>query len=117
MAEQAVRLRPGGAQTNTLGVARYRAGDMVGAIEELKKSEALDPGRLLALNGFFLAMAHLHLGQKVEARVWFDKADAWMEKHHPNDQELVRFRAEAGDQLRLQNANTMMPNGAAAFAR
>ena len=43
---------------NTLGVARYRAGDWTGAIEALQKSEALSTGKFLGYNAFFLAMAH-----------------------------------------------------------
>ena len=36
------------------------------------------------------------LGQK-DAREWFDKAVAWMAGHKPDDKELKRFRAEAGE--------------------
>ena len=43
-------------------------------------------------------MTHWQLGNKEQARRWFDKAVGWMEKNRPKDEELLRFRAEA-DQL------------------
>ncbi len=36
---------------------------------------------------------------KQEARQWYDKAVEWMEKNKPDDQELLRFRAEAEELL------------------
>ena len=39
-------------------------GDWQGAIEALTKSEAMAPGRDLAFNAFFLAMAHWQLGER-----------------------------------------------------
>jgi hypothetical protein len=47
------------------------------------------------LDFFFLAMAHWQLGEKDEARKYYDKAVAWMDKNKPDDEELRRFRAEA----------------------
>jgi serine/threonine protein kinase/tetratricopeptide (TPR) repeat protein len=96
MAEQAVKLNPVGAHVwNTLGVAYYRAGNWAGAIEALEKAEALAPDKSTAFNAFFLAMAHWRKGDKREARSWFNKAVAWMDKNQPKDAELIRFRAEA----------------------
>jgi hypothetical protein len=51
---------------------------------------------------FFLAMAHARMGDKQEARKWFDRAVAWMEKNRPGDDELRRFRAEAEELLLVQ---------------
>jgi hypothetical protein len=48
-----------------------------------------------AFNGFFLAMAHWQVGDKKQARRWYDKAVLWMEVNRPGDDELRRFRAEA----------------------
>ena len=76
--------------------SKYRTGDWKGAITALEKSEALDAHKEnLAGNGFFLAMAHWQLGQKDQARQWYDKAAAWMEKRRPHDEQLIHFRAEA----------------------
>jgi hypothetical protein len=48
---------------------------------------------------FFLAMAHCRLGEKDQARQWYDKAVALMEKEKSPDEELRRFRAEARELL------------------
>src|SRR5262249_12615105 len=96
MAGRVVELAPTAAYAwNTLGVARYRAGDWKGAIEALEKSESLEPDKHLAFNGLFLALARWQLGQKNEARTWYGKAEVWMEKNRPKDEELLRLRAEA----------------------
>ena len=52
--------------TNTLGVARYRAGHYEDALAALTRSYALNQGD--AANAAFLAMAHHQLGHEVEAR-------------------------------------------------
>jgi hypothetical protein len=79
----------------TLGVAQYRAGDWKAAVAALEKSNALLGDEALGFNTFFLAMAHWQLGAKEEARKWYDRAVAWMEKKEPKNEELRRFRAEA----------------------
>ena len=81
----------------TLGVARYRNRDWMGAIADLEKSmsqgQAEDSDK--AFFGFFLAMAQWQLGAKDKAREWNDKSVQWMEKSKKDDAELKRFRAEA----------------------
>jgi tetratricopeptide (TPR) repeat protein len=100
LAERAVKLDPENAgYWNTLGVARYRAGDWRAAIAALEKSMALQQGGD-AFDWLFLAMAHGQLGDQDRARAWYDKAVAWMEEHPSRDpEELSRFRAEAEDLL------------------
>jgi tetratricopeptide (TPR) repeat protein len=99
LAQQTVEQSPKvGIFWKTLGVAQYRAGDWKAAVESLEKASELgcyanDPG------WFFLAMAHWQLGEQEEARRWYDKAVAWMEKDRPKDEELGRFRAEAAELL------------------
>jgi hypothetical protein len=44
---------------------------------------------------FGLAVAHWNLGDKTEARRWYDRAVRWMEKHAPEDKGCRRFRADA----------------------
>jgi hypothetical protein len=44
---------------------------------------------------FFVAMAHWRLGDHNKARIWFDRAVQWINRHKPHDDELFRFRAEA----------------------
>jgi len=95
LAEKAVALEPGkGEHWTTLGAARYRAGDFKEAITALRKSMELRNGGDWA-DWFFLAMAHWHLGEKEQARKWSCRADLWLEKNNPNDEELRCFRGEA----------------------
>ncbi|GIW95187.1 MAG: hypothetical protein KatS3mg110_3228 [Pirellulaceae bacterium] len=82
---------------DTLGIARYRAGDWKGAVADLEKANDLrkpDETRN-ASSAFFLAMAHWQLGEKDKARAWFDKASGLMEKGRREDSELERLRDEA----------------------
>ncbi len=99
LAKKAVELAPQeGMYWNTLGAAQYRAGDYKAAIEALTKSMELRTGGD-AFDWFFLAMAHWQSGSKEEARSWYDKAAEWTTKNKPDDEELVRFRAEAAELL------------------
>jgi Flp pilus assembly protein TadD len=81
----------------TLGVARYRAGDLNGAIEALKRSN--DGSGYSGPCGFFLAMAHARLGQDEEAGRSYLEAHRWMRQKYPNNSELRRFREEAATVL------------------
>jgi tetratricopeptide (TPR) repeat protein len=85
---------------NTLGVAHYRAGNWKAAIEALTRSMELRKGGD-GNDWFFLAMAHWQLGDKPQARSWYDKAVRWMEKNQPGNEELVRYRAEAAALLEV----------------
>jgi Flp pilus assembly protein TadD len=111
LAKKAVDLEPkAGMWWNTLGVAQYRAGDRKGAVDSLKKSMELRNGGD-SFDWFFLAMAHWQLGNKAEARKWYDKAVGWMDKNKRDDEELIRFRAEAADLLDAKpNAKGQEPN-------
>src|SRR5262249_16038942 len=102
MARKAVGLAPKAAGIqNTLGVACYRNGDWNGAIAALMRSEELEPNKHLGFNALFLAMAHRQLGHKDEAGAWYDRAVAWMDKHRPKNEELLRFRAEAEELMKM----------------
>jgi tetratricopeptide (TPR) repeat protein len=95
LAEKAVELAPEqGMYWNTLGAAHYRAGDWKVALSALEHSMKLRRGGD-ASDWFFLAMAHWRLGQKEEARPWYDKAVQWMEKNAAKNVELRRLRDEA----------------------
>lgn len=97
LAKKAVELNPqAGSWWNTLGAAHYRAGDWQPALEALGKSMELRKGGG-AHDWFFLAMAHWQLGDRAEARKWYDQAVAWMDQNRPHDQQLRRFRAEAAE--------------------
>jgi tetratricopeptide (TPR) repeat protein len=94
LARKAVELEPKGEYWNTLGVAHYRAGNFKEGVAALETSMKLRNGGDSS-DWFFLAMAHWQLGDKEQARRWYDKALGWMLQHRPKDEELCRFRAEA----------------------
>jgi serine/threonine protein kinase len=99
LSSKAVELAPDeGDYQNTLGVACYRMGDWKGSLNALSKSMALRKGGDCT-DWFFRAMARWRLGDKHQARQWFDKAVGWMEKKKSSDEELHRFRAEAAELL------------------
>jgi superkiller protein 3 len=92
---------------NTLGVARYRAGDWKAAVAAFDKSMELRAGGD-AFDWFFLAMIQQKLGDPAEARKRYDQAVQWVEKNGPalakNPQvaeELGRFGSEAEEVLEL----------------
>ena len=86
---------------NTLGAARYSAGDWKEAVAALEKSTALRNGGDSS-DWYFLAMARWQLGDKEDARRWYDKAVRWQEKNQPGNEELTRFRGEAEDLLKIE---------------
>jgi tetratricopeptide (TPR) repeat protein len=95
LAKEAVVLAPkGGDCWRTLGVALYRAGDWKAAIAALKKATEIRSGGDSA-EWFFLALAHWQLGEKQQARAWYDRAIRWMNENQPRDEKLRRWRAEA----------------------
>jgi tetratricopeptide (TPR) repeat protein len=95
LAQKATQVNPKeGAFWNTLGVARYRAGEWQESVAAFEQSMPLRRGGD-AWDWFFLAMAHWQLGHKDEAGAYFHKAVRWMDQHQPEDEELRRFRAEA----------------------
>jgi eukaryotic-like serine/threonine-protein kinase len=96
LAGKAVAAAPeNGTYWNTLGVARYRAGDWTGAITALEESRRLLANGQDSFNTFFLALAHWRLGDSDSARRRYAEAVHWMDRYEPNDAELVRFRQEA----------------------
>ncbi|HKB36114.1 MAG TPA: tetratricopeptide repeat protein, partial [Gemmataceae bacterium] len=102
LARRAVELAPeNGACWLALGVAHYRAGDHEGAVTTLQKARALRDGGN-SFDGFFLALAHRQLGNKQEARKGYDQASRWMEKNQPQNEELLRLRAEAEELLGIK---------------
>jgi Flp pilus assembly protein TadD len=98
-AKKAVELDPkNGNFWNTLGIAQYRVGAWSQAVDVLQKSRELLKDTD-ASNWLFLAMAHVRLAKKDEARKWYDRAVRWMDDKRSKDSELLRFRAEAAEVL------------------
>jgi tetratricopeptide (TPR) repeat protein len=102
LAKKAVELTPSeGNYWNTLGTAHYHAGDWNAAVPALKKSMDLRKGGN-SFDWFLLAMAYWQLGDKEQARRWYDKAVPWMDKNDPKNDELRRFRSEAAELLGMK---------------
>jgi hypothetical protein len=94
LAEQAISAEPKNDNFfNTLGVARYRAGDFKGAIDAL--THGMKGGERKSHDAFFLAMAYARLGDHAQAGTWYANANRWMRENDPKDAELRRFREEA----------------------
>jgi tetratricopeptide (TPR) repeat protein len=108
LAETAVRLDPRNIYLNTLGVVYYRLGRWAEAIEALTRSVKAS-SEATAFDSFFLAMCHHHLGEREKARAEYARAVRWMELMRPEDEELVRFRAEAGELLNPIDEGTPSP--------
>jgi tetratricopeptide (TPR) repeat protein len=102
LANEAAELAPRSAWPwNVLGLARYRTGAWKDSIAALEKSNELRKDGGDSFQWFFLAMAHWQLGNKEQARKWYDRAVEWADKYRPADALLRRFRAEAAELLGL----------------
>jgi serine/threonine protein kinase len=98
-AETAVALAPEAAACwNVKGMAGYRAGRFQAAVKALEQAMALRSGGN-SYDWFFLAMAYARLGEEAQARAWYDRAVAWMDRRQPQSVELLRYRAEASQLL------------------
>jgi tetratricopeptide (TPR) repeat protein len=103
LGKKAVELRPNaGMLWNRLGPAHYRAGDWKAAVTALEKAMSMRGGGD-AFDWFFLAMAHWQQGNEEQARSWYGKAVAWMDENRSEDEELIRFRAEAAELLGVKD--------------
>jgi tetratricopeptide (TPR) repeat protein len=94
----ATRWQPAiGGYWNTLGLAHYRAGDRKSASEAFAKSMELSAGGDPA-DWLFMAAIDRQDGKDAEARAWFDRAVAWIDRNRGKDRrrdaELARFRDE-----------------------
>jgi hypothetical protein len=58
-----------------------------------------------SIDWFLLALAHGKLGEKDQARAWYDRAVSWMDTNQPNNEVLRHFRAEAAELLGLEVEN------------
>jgi tetratricopeptide (TPR) repeat protein len=108
-ARQAVDWEPSQAAIwNTVGVAYYRTGDWSAAAQALRKSMELSNGGS-ASDWFFLAAAAHHEGDTTQARLWYDRAVAWVQRNPLPDKvqadELRGFRDEAAQVLGLLTAS------------
>src|SRR5439155_7959662 len=101
LAKRAVQLGPKDSKTwIALGIAHYRAGDWLAAKAALEKAIDVAEGGD-SYDWFFLSMTHWQLGNKKEARKWYDKGVEWMAKNKRQEEELRRFQAEAAELMGL----------------
>jgi hypothetical protein len=106
LAREAVELSPYVADYwNILGVAEYRDGNWKNAIVALQKCREVRPYADEWWNPFFLAMAHWQLGDKDEARSWYDKGARWIETatFSYRDEPLLRTHLEAAELLGMND--------------
>lgn len=98
LAEKVVTIVPEQSnEWNTLGVARFRAGDAAGAAVALEKSATLKYGDNAA-NWLYLALVRARLGDVAKARECRDRGVALQEKQ-PADAQLRRLRDEVAAAL------------------
>jgi WD domain, G-beta repeat len=110
-AEEACLLAPEeGVFLNTLGVAQYRAGQYVAAIETLGQSERFNAARFQGSNPAdlaFLAMAHYRLGQKEKAQDHLSRLQETMKRGQwEGDAEAGSFLREAEELLQPKSEKT-----------
>jgi hypothetical protein len=101
LAERAVAgTMTAGTYWNTLGMARYRAGQWKGAAEAIERSMRLSSGGN-AHDWLLLAMVHWQLGDHVRAEGLYKRSLEWINKNAAKNHELLRLRAEAAHLLRV----------------
>ena len=102
MARQAVAIMPASdAYCQTLGVAHYRMGNWLEAVAALDRSKEIAH----TPNGqveFYLAMSHQQLGDKRQARRYYDMAVTWMADDTPNAGNIFALRDEAAQLLGIE---------------
>jgi serine/threonine protein kinase/tetratricopeptide (TPR) repeat protein len=100
-AVKAVASKPAvGAFWNTLGLARYRAGQWHEAAQALRRSMELRDGGD-GFDWYLLALAVERLGEHDRAREWYDMADRWMTAQGAPDADLLVLRREAQRELAM----------------
>jgi serine/threonine protein kinase len=94
LARKAVARAPGRHEVwNTLGAARYLAGDTPGALAALERAVELDRGAE-GRGWLLLALVHRQLGDREQARACHDRALAWVKRHQPRGLEWRLLCAE-----------------------
>jgi serine/threonine protein kinase len=111
LAEEAVALQPGnGALRNTLGIARYRAGDLKGAADALDESMKLSGGD--PNDWLFLALIAARQGDREQARKWYDRSLGWMDRNPTLlNPDLFRYRKEVCAALGIADPGPPKPLG------
>ena len=94
LAKRSTELAESSDAWNTLGVLLYYAKNYEQALDALRHSVRLQ-GAGNVVDWLFIAMANQQLGNKGEARAWYERAVGWMSSQSGVEPEVARFRAEA----------------------
>jgi serine/threonine protein kinase/Flp pilus assembly protein TadD len=94
-----IRARPEEEAWQALGWSLFRNGLWQESIDVLEKSCAFqgNPEKGDSGQWMYLAMAHWRLGNQEEARRWYERACAWLDKHPAFDPECRAYREEAAE--------------------
>jgi tetratricopeptide (TPR) repeat protein len=90
---------------NKIGEAYFRAQKWDKAIPALKKAGDLRAPHENVTGWFHLAMAYWRIGEKEQARQWYDRAAVWMEQNTYDNPAFAEFRTEAGAMLGVSNGS------------
>jgi tetratricopeptide (TPR) repeat protein len=83
LAQRAVEKAPGSVSyLTTLGAAHYRAGHWQEAAESLQSKVTPSEANANANDFFLLAMAHQQLGDRTQAKTWYQRAIRWHTKNN-----------------------------------
>jgi tetratricopeptide (TPR) repeat protein len=109
--EKAVQLDPKGWwHKHWWSVAAYRLGDWKAALDA--RQEKLRRRPIAAVDRLFLAMTHWQLGDKIEARKWYDEAMTEIAKDDKApDTDLSNLRQEAEQLLGITTSPTLPDGG------
>ena len=86
----------------TLGVAHYRAGDWQAQPSSRWRRRSSCRQAPTAFDLFFLAMAHWQLGDKDEARKFYDQAAEWIDSNKAGDVVLRYLQDEAAELMGIK---------------
>jgi tetratricopeptide (TPR) repeat protein len=87
---------------STLGVAQYRSGDWQAAITSFDRAYRLEQlEQHIVPYGFFVAMSHWQLGDKDEARNWYNRTTR-LAPMYIDDWQIAGFRVEAAEVLGIE---------------
>jgi tetratricopeptide (TPR) repeat protein len=87
---------------STLGVAQYRSGDWQAAITSFDRAYRLEQlEHHVVPYGFFVAMSHWQLGDKDEARNWYNRTTR-LAPMYIDDWQIAGFRVEAAEVLGIE---------------
>jgi serine/threonine protein kinase/Tfp pilus assembly protein PilF len=86
---------------NTRSLVQLRGGDWKAALESARRANELHHDKS-GEDWILLAVAHAQLGDREQARRWYDRALPWLSRNRSGDQDFRRLQAEAASLLGLE---------------